>query len=199
MRASGVEAAERLRRLLAFHPNGDEIATAEIKRVCIRSVETGKVLRDIVPKHAVSVAISPDGRLLAVGDARFFLQLYDYDTGILAHQLRGQAGECRALAFSPDSRLLASGTADGSIRLWDAQTGIPLRVTLPLLGDRSATITPAGQLLAMDHDVAEGEMIYLIQERDHGPVILLTPREFQHRFGSSLPKPTASQSRSGPG
>jgi hypothetical protein len=46
----------------------------------------------------------------------------------------------------------------------------------------------------MDPAAAEKEMIYLIQDRENGPVTILTPGEFHSLFGSSLPKATVAKS-----
>jgi WD40 repeat protein len=173
---------------VAFHPTGNEIVTAERVGIRIRDGATGTVVREFSRQSGSAVAISGDGRLLAVATLEGTLRIHRYATGVVLHSWQGHSSNCRAIAFSPDARLLASGSADGTICLWDVETGMPLRVTLPLLGSRSATITPAGQLM-MDPAAAEEEIACVVQEQAKGPVELLTPREFHARFRSSLPKP----------
>lgn len=176
---------------VTFHPHRNEIATVEYEVVRIRDVATGNVIRDILPSHATTAAISPNGKLLAAVDDMSMIHVFHYETGLLVHQMQNHYGDCRGLAFSPDSRLLSVGSGDGTIRLWDTQTFLPLRVTLSFLGNRFANITPAGQLL-MEPAAAEEEMVYLIQAREGASVEMLTPREFQDRYGKLLPEPTVN-------
>jgi WD40 repeat protein len=72
-------------------------------------------------QHA-ALAVSPDGRLLAVAFER---SIHVWETSTRAHVGEAQAhrGHVSALAFSPDGRTLASGGADGAILFWDLTGG----------------------------------------------------------------------------
>jgi WD40 repeat protein/serine/threonine protein kinase len=74
-----------------------------------------------------AVAISPDGKALAVGGTADFVSLTDLATGQLKRCLANDkpSNECYiyTLAFSPDGELLAAGTRDGRVLLWSASTG----------------------------------------------------------------------------
>ncbi|OKH11074.1 hypothetical protein NIES592_22820 [Fischerella major NIES-592] len=71
----------------------------------------------------MSVAFSPDGKLLAAGDSNGEIHLWQVADGKQLLILRGHANWVVSLAFSPDSRTLASGSSDCTVKLWDVSTG----------------------------------------------------------------------------
>lgn len=77
-----------------------------------------------------AAALSPDGRVVAVGADDDLVILHDTSDGSTRHTLRGHARQVVSLDFSADGKLVASGSTDGDGRLWDAATGA-LRKTLP--------------------------------------------------------------------
>lgn len=65
----------------------------------------------------LTVAISPDGRLLAAGTANGEIRLWNAQ-GKLLQTFEGHTNRVRTVNFSPDGRLLVSGSEDQTIRIW---------------------------------------------------------------------------------
>ncbi|MEW6491808.1 MAG: NB-ARC domain-containing protein, partial [Cyanobacteriota bacterium] len=71
----------------------------------------------------LSVAFSPDGKFLAMGDTKGEIHLWQVPETIVLMSNQGHANVVFSVVFSPDSRLLASGSVDGTVKLWDCSTG----------------------------------------------------------------------------
>lgn len=96
-----------------------------------------------------SVAISPDGRLVASGFLYEGIKVWEVDSGVPLRSLRGHTASVNSIAFSPDSQLLASGSRDRTIKLWDVYEGHEIS-TLDAqdCGEvRAVTFSPDGQWL----------------------------------------------------
>ncbi|MBK7761679.1 MAG: hypothetical protein IPI35_35800 [Deltaproteobacteria bacterium] len=65
-----------------------------------------------------SLALSPDGQLLAAGTGGGAVSVLDPKTGALLVSLPGHAERVTAVAFSDDGRVIVSGSADGTTRVW---------------------------------------------------------------------------------
>jgi WD40 repeat protein len=89
--------------------------------VQIWSGENGKQIRQLDLDDAVSLAFSPDGRILATGSFDGTLRLWEVDSGGLLVETRSQYGSIQRLVFTQDGTRLISGSSDGTISLW----GIP--------------------------------------------------------------------------
>jgi WD40 repeat protein len=97
-----------------------------------------------------SVAISPDGRLIASGFLYEGIKVWEVDSGVLLRSLRGHTASVNSISFSPDSQWLASGSRDRTIKLWDVYAGREIQ-TLDAedCGEvRAVTFSPDGQWLA---------------------------------------------------
>ncbi|HLO14565.1 MAG TPA: AAA family ATPase [Anaerolineales bacterium] len=98
-----------------------------------------------------SVALSPDGKILASGSRDDTIILWDMETGQpIGQPLVGHTGSVDSVAFSPDGRMLASGSEDTSIILWDVETRQP--IGKPLISYMkyvfSVAFSPDGKMLA---------------------------------------------------
>lgn len=77
------------------------------------------------PGRVFSLAYSPDGRMIAWGDAGGTISLCESATGQVRHRLRGHRSYVNSLSFAPDGKTLVSGSADTTVLLWDV-TGRPV-------------------------------------------------------------------------
>jgi len=99
-----------------------------------------------------SIAIHPQGQIVASGSDDKTVKLWRLDTGQEMFSLRGHSGllaGVKAVAFSPDGDILASASDDTTICLWEVRTGKQLRV---LQGHtksvRAIAFSPDGTMLA---------------------------------------------------
>ena len=107
----------------------------------------GEVAAGLRP--VISMAISPDGALLAAAGIGGTVALIDRKARTLTRTLVGPGLPVWSVAFMPDGRTLLTGGADNIIRRWNAVTGEPIDPILletagdPLAaysGDRGAEI-----------------------------------------------------------
>jgi RNA polymerase sigma factor (sigma-70 family) len=88
------------------------------------------------PARVFSVMFSPDGRMLAWGDASGRVTLWEVAAGQVRRRMRGQHSYIESLSFSPDGKTLASASADTTVLVWDV-TGRPPSVAAgPLAAQR---------------------------------------------------------------
>lgn len=132
------------RTVVAFSPDGRILALGEGGRtIALVDASTGKLLRkltqddppadgvskpgthpetnvlSIQPDSSVfSIAISPDGQILASASLGSSIRVWDIANARLLQTLKANTDSVDAVAFSPDGKVLASG-GKRSIQLWD--------------------------------------------------------------------------------
>ena len=133
-------------RSLAVTPDGREVITggwtglawsgqAQLYRFDLASGRLLQVLRGF-PALVESLAISADGRRLAVGLDRGGLRVIELPSG---RELAADAEYAERVSFADFSRdgLLATTSADGCLRLYDAQHRLVFRAEYPPPADRT--------------------------------------------------------------
>lgn len=117
------------------------------------------------------VVASPDGKLVASVADDMVCRIWDAETGVNHHELRGHEANTPhhfpsmlyACAFSPDGQFLATGDKVGHVVVWEVATGRPAAtLEAPALytwdpkqrrhsigGIRSLAFSPDGRLLAV--------------------------------------------------
>lgn len=100
---------------------------------------------------ANSVAISPDGRLLATAGADSLIRVYRLPDLSLQQSLSGHTASVSTLSFSPDGQLLASGGRDRVVKIWNIENGRELRTISEGLsqGIYQVRFSPDGKNIAL--------------------------------------------------
>src|SRR5579884_765171 len=151
--------------IVGFSPDGRIAATLgqlDGATVCLWATDTGQQLRAFStlqtsrkePTYYTSLALSPDGRLLALGSGDRIV-LHDARTGQVVRRLRlsPREGPPGHLSFSPDGRWLASTSkwsprTPAAVALWDVATGQRQRQFGQSARAHAATFSPDGRFLA---------------------------------------------------
>ncbi len=120
----------------AFAPDGRSVLAAGtgVRRWTVDGTELPALTGPATPLQ--SVAVSPDGRLVAAGTEAGPVALWDLTapTPRALPPLTGPSGKVYAVAFGPDGRTLAAGSADRLVHRWDLTDPAGPVAAAPLAG-----------------------------------------------------------------
>src|ERR687885_2567252 len=103
---------------------------AEILSIEAQLPQTWKCIKALQGHEASinTIAISPDGQILASGSEDRTVSLWNLKTGKRTFTFFGQAGEVSTVAISPDGKMLVAGGFDNTITSWQLDTKALLRL-----------------------------------------------------------------------
>jgi WD40 repeat protein len=111
--------------MLVYSSKGPILLSAISGSVEVWDAAAGEVRSFREPDNSLlkALALSANGKLLAVGNSHGMIYMWDVATGKRLPAFRGHEDAVTALAFSPDGRHLASGSREKTVILWDLRYG----------------------------------------------------------------------------
>src|SRR5262249_4844677 len=144
---------------VVFSPDGRWVISGDSESVKVWDANTGQLARTLPGQMdaAQAMAMSPDGRCLAVGNLRDnTIQVWDTAGWTRLRTLGPHTGLVLGLAFRADGAQLAAACGqflwngrEGEIKIWDVATGLPVRSLSGHIGGAfSVAFSPDGLRLA---------------------------------------------------
>jgi WD40 repeat protein/beta-lactamase regulating signal transducer with metallopeptidase domain len=118
-------------REIAFSPDGNYLVTGGARQsVRLWDVKQRKLIATLreapepgQSKPPLTMAVAPNGKLLATGNEDGEIHLRDPRSGTLVRTLTGHKDAVTAVVFSPDGKYLATSGPDMSVRVWEPNSG----------------------------------------------------------------------------
>ena len=150
-----ISRTEKEYAVYAFSPDGRYVAEsrvaerADVSSIRVLDLSSDKPVSAFGKHRAFSLAISPNGMILASGHWDI-VTLWNLFTGQRVGVLRGFGRYVEGLSFSKDGKLLAGGTDFGGLQIWDVSRGTRLH-SLTIEGGNVSqpAFSPDGRLLAI--------------------------------------------------
>ena len=144
-------------------------------------IASGRVLVEFeLSGMGPELAVSSDGKFLAIGSTAKEVQLWDLENGEKVHELKGHVAGIRGFAFTPDGRTLAT-CGDQRLKLWNVETGSELIVLARSVVEiGSPMFSPDGRTLVAH--AADGYLrVWRVPSREE-----IESMEFDGRLGSEV-------------
>jgi WD40 repeat protein len=107
--------------------NRDGAQNTDTRTIQLWDTVTGKELKKLIVEGSVDVvALSPDGKELAVAEDTSSLSIWDVETAKVVHRLVTRRSRGRLLRYSPDGKVLVAGSNDGTVQLWETPNYLSL-------------------------------------------------------------------------
>lgn len=147
------------RTFIGHTSNVLSLAITPDSKILVSGAQDGIRLWDMVQKRPLAtlvsydnfidtVAISPNGQILASGDNKGIIKLWDLSSGKLIRTVSAHSEVVSAVAFTPDGNTLVSSSRDRTIKLWHVNTGELLRTLQGNNWVNAIAINPSGQIMA---------------------------------------------------
>jgi len=135
---------------IEINPQATFLAIGSLeKNLRIRSLTDGKLIKSISVNSAVkSIAFSPNGELLAVGEFNHTIEIYIVETREKIGILVGHSDVVYRLIFSRDGQQIISASWDQTIKVWSVNTQQLIRTLKGHQEVISLAITPDNQIIA---------------------------------------------------
>jgi WD40 repeat protein len=142
---------------MSFSQDGKRLAVAGFQmRACVVTIATdNKTSIELNGGPAECIGISPSGSLLAVGNEKGIVEIYNSETGAHQKALKGSIRTISCIAFSRDGKLLAAGAEDGSIKVWNTADWTETRSWAAKGLVFGIAFSPDASALAYTYNVAE--------------------------------------------
>lgn len=117
----------------AFMPNSTQmISLGKDSSVYVRAIDSDKYYLITKTKGKTkTLAVSPDGKWLAMGDDAGHIQIFDIEKKVVINQFHPKNfKKVLAIKISPNGKYLAAGDDAGNVKLWDVQDNFKLFANL---------------------------------------------------------------------
>ncbi|WP_163328448.1 WD40 repeat domain-containing protein [Desulfurobacterium thermolithotrophum] len=167
---------------VTFSPNGNWIAYGSYSRFNTRGTVTiidpltgnRKAVLYTTGRQVEKLAVSPDGNLIAAGNAGGTIDIFDVKSKEKIKTLREHKRTISSIAFSPNGKLLASADYDGVVKLWDLNTWEPIKT----FSGKLVAFSPDSKYLAIlnrkelfIYDISKGNTSKILSLKNlYGPV-----------------------------
>ncbi len=159
-------------RALAFRKDGRFLVVGEgsprgspgMKILDLQSGQPAASFPD--PTDVVSLGLSPDGKLAAVGGTDNLVRVWNLDDKKLQTAMKEHGARVSGVAFSADGKFLATAGADRALRIWEVGTWKLLATMEQTEAVHAAAFNPDGSLLAVAVGGPDDRAIH-IRRRDN--------------------------------